>query len=183
LWKLTEITRKAAERWVSELSANLGGTEMEAALDSTFALAKTVPCDVLLVTDGEISAIDSTIETARQSGHRLFIVGIGSSPAETHLRRLAEASGGACDFVAPGEAVEPAVLRMFARLRSPRLSELALAWPEGMVPQWVSPLPRSVSMVTRAMSLPGSDRPQKENCGCWAASRKAAPCRKSAWSR
>ena len=144
LWQLTAITRKAAERWVSELSANLGGTEMEAALDSTFALAKTVPCDVLLVTDGEISAIDSTIETARQSGHRLFIVGIGSSPAETHLRRLAEASGGACDFVAPGEAVEPAVLRMFARLRSPRLSELALAWPEGMVPQWVSPLPRSV---------------------------------------
>ena len=144
LWKLTEITRRAAQRWINALEANLGGTEMEAALTSTFALSTTGDCDVLLVTDGEISAIDSTLDAAEQSGHRLFIVGIGSSPAETHLRRLAEASGGACDFVAPGEAVEPAVLRMFARLRSPRVRALSLAWPESMTPHWVSPLPRSV---------------------------------------
>ena len=140
LWKATETTKLAAQRWVGALKADLGGTEMEAALSSTFALAQTVSSDILLVTDGEISAIDSTIESAKGSGHRLFVVGIGSSPAETHLRRLAEATGGACDFVAPGEAVEPAVLRMFARLRSPRLADLSLEWPGGAVPDWVSPL-------------------------------------------
>ena len=144
LWKTTETTRLAAQRWVGALHADLGGTEMEAALSSTFALAQTVSSDILLVTDGEISAIDNTIASAKKSGHRLFIVGIGSSPAETHLRRLAEATGGACDFVAPGEAVEPAVLRMFARLRSPRLANLHLEWPAGVVPQWVSPLLPSV---------------------------------------
>ena len=144
LWKTTETTQLAAQRWVGALQANLGGTEMEAALTSTFALAQTVSSDILLVTDGEINAIDSTIESAKDSGHRLFIVGIGSSPAETHLRRLAEATGGACDFVAPGEAVEPAVLRMFARLRSPRLADLNIEWPAGAVPQWVSPLLPSV---------------------------------------
>jgi Ca-activated chloride channel family protein len=42
------------------------------------------------------------------------------------------------------EAVEPAVLRMFARLRSPRLSELTLAWPENSKPLWVSPLTAAV---------------------------------------
>ncbi|SFU95841.1 Ca-activated chloride channel family protein [Paenacidovorax caeni] len=144
LWKATETTKLAAQRWVGALKADLGGTEMEAALSSTFALAQTVSSDILLVTDGEISAIDSTIESAKDSGHRLFVVGIGSSPAETHLRRLAEATGGACDFVASGEAVEPAVLRMFARLRSPRLADLCLEWPEGVVPEWVSPLLPSV---------------------------------------
>ena len=144
LWKTTETTQLAAQRWVGALQANLGGTEMEAALTSTFALAQTVSSDILLVTDGEISAIDSTIASAKDSGHRLFIVGIGSSPAETHLRRLAEATGGACDFVAPGEAVEPAVLRMFARLRSPRLADLHIEWPAGVVPEWVSPLLPSV---------------------------------------
>lgn len=144
LWKTTETTQLAAQRWVGALEADLGGTEMEAALTSTFALAQTVSSDILLVTDGEISAIDSTIASAKHSGHRLFIVGIGSSPAETHLRRLAEATGGACDFVAPGEAVEPAVLRMFARLRSPRLADLHIEWPEGVVPAWVSPLRPSV---------------------------------------
>ena len=144
LWKTTEATQLAAQRWVGALQANLGGTEMKAALISTFALAQTVSSDILLVTDGEISAIDSTIASAKHSGHRLFIVGIGSSPAETHLRRRAEATGGACDFVAPGEAVEPAVLRMFARLRSPRLADLHIVWPAGAVPEWVSPLLPSV---------------------------------------
>ena len=153
LWKATETTKLAAQRWVGSLDADLGGTEMENALTSTFALAQTVSSDVLLVTDGEISAIDSTIESARASGHRVFVVGIGSSPAESHLRRLAEATGGACDFVAPGEAVEPAVLRMFARLRSPRLVNLNLKWPEGMAPLWVSPLPLRCLMATRLPSL------------------------------
>ena len=144
LWNATETTQLAAQRWVGALQANLGGTKMEAALASTFALAHTDSSDVLLVTDGEISAIDSTIASAQDSGHRVFIVGIGSCPAETHVRRLAEATGGACDFVAPGEAVEPAVLRMFARLRSPRLAHLHIDWPAGTVPHWVSPLRPSV---------------------------------------
>lgn len=144
LWKVTETTQLAAQRWVSGLQADLGGTEMEAALSSTFALAQTVASDILIVTDGEISAIDSTMESAKASGHRLFIVGIGSSPAESHLRRLAEATGGACDFVAPGEAVEPAVLRMFARLRSPRLTDLTVVWPGAVKPEWVSSLHTSV---------------------------------------
>lgn len=144
LWKATEATQQAARRWVDALAADMGGTEMESALTSTFALAQTVSSDVLLVTDGEISAIDDTITAAQHSGHRVFVVGIGSSPAETHLRRLAEATGGGCDFVAPGEAVEPAVLRMFARLRSPRLDGVRLVWPDGVQPLWVSPVLPSV---------------------------------------
>ncbi|KPV02346.1 hypothetical protein APR50_27620 [Variovorax paradoxus] len=143
LWQLTEVTRLAAQRWIGALRADLGGTEMESALASTFALGAGASSDVLVVTDGEISAIDATVESARASGHRVFVVGIGSSPAESHLRRLAEATGGACDFVAPGEAVEPAVLRMFARLRSPRLDALRVEWPGGAQPRWTSALPRS----------------------------------------
>lgn len=144
LWSATETTRLAAQRWVGDLEADLGGTEMESALTSTFALSQAVSSDVLLVTDGEISAIDKTIEAAKHSNHRIFVVGIGSSPAEAHLRRLAEATGGACDFVSPGEAVEPAILRMFARLRSPRLVDLKVVWSEGVTPEWASDIPSSV---------------------------------------
>jgi Ca-activated chloride channel family protein len=156
LWKLSANTVIAAQRWISRLDADMGGTEMEEALISTFALSyqgesrgesqeeSQRGSDVLLVTDGQIDAITHTIESAKTSRHRLFVVGIGSSPAESHLRRLAEATGGSCDFVAPGEAVEPAVLRMFARLRSPHMSALRLEWPTDCVPQWVAPLPLSV---------------------------------------
>ena len=144
LWRVTERSRFSAEQWIGELNANLGGTEMTKALESTFSLGKTEGADVLLVTDGEIEAIDQAIAAAQSSKHRLFIVGIGSSPAEIHLRRLAEASGGACDFVAPGEAVAPAVLRMFARLRSPKMDNVRLVWEGGDDPLWTSPLSRSV---------------------------------------
>lgn len=144
LWSVTDTTRLAARRWVGSLNADLGGTEMESALESTFALAHTVASDVLLITDGEISAIDRTIEAAQASAHRVFVVGIGSSPAEAHLRRLAEATGGACDFVAPGEAVEPAILRMFARLRSPRLDDVTVIWPDGFDTEWATGIPKSV---------------------------------------
>ena len=143
-WRATEKTRLSAQRWVGDLDANMGGTEMGKALGSTFRLGDSTGGDVLLITDGEIEAIDLTIKMAKASNHRLFIVGIGSSPAEEHLRRLAETTGGACDFVAPGEAVAPAVLRMFSRLRSPKLTEVRILWPGGVDPVWASPVPASV---------------------------------------
>lgn len=142
LWQTSARTRSAASRWVDALHANLGGTEMEDALTSTFATGDEGASDVLLVTDGQIEAIDGVIAAATASGHRLFIVAIGSSPAESHLRRLALATGGACDFVAAGERVEPAVLRMFARLRSPRLQQLRVSWPAQ--PAWASEMPEAV---------------------------------------
>ncbi|WEN41947.1 hypothetical protein CKCBHOJB_01529 [Thauera sp. GDN1] len=155
LWRTSPATRLAGHRWAAQLQADLGGTEMEKALDSTLALAGdaaaspgagegATPVDLLLITDGQIHAIERTVAKARALGHRVFVVGIGSAPAESVLRRLADETGGACDFVAPGEAVEPAVLRMFARLRSQRMASLELAWPAGAKPLWMSALPGSV---------------------------------------
>jgi Ca-activated chloride channel family protein len=155
LWRTSPATRLAGQRWAAQLQADLGGTEMEKALDSTLALAGdaaaspgagegVAPVDLLLITDGQIHAIERTVAKARALGHRVFVVGIGSAPVEGVLRRLADETGGACDFVAPGEAVEPAVLRMFARLRSQRMGALELAWPAGVKPVWMSALPGSV---------------------------------------
>ena len=159
LWKATDPTRMAAARWVDALDANLGGTQMQDALESVFALGHGGDTDVLLVTDGQVYGIDAIVASARASGHRVFAVGIGSSPAESNLRRLAEATGGACDFVAPGEAVEPAVLRMFARLRTPRVTDLQVRWPEGMAPLWQAEIAKSVfdgDTVNVLAQLPGA---------------------------
>jgi len=144
LWAVKDTTRLSAQRWINDLEADLGGTEMETALSSTFAIGHDEPSDVLLITDGEIYAIDSLLSRAARSGQRVFVVGIGSSPTEGNLRQIAEVTGGVCDFVAPGESVEPAILRMFARLRSSRMEALRIHWPEGSQPLWHSPLPKSV---------------------------------------
>ncbi|MFZ4709605.1 MAG: hypothetical protein ACOYMH_07160, partial [Zwartia sp.] len=123
------------EKWIGELEANMGGTEMLDAITSTFALAHSIPCDVLLITDGQIHGVDLMIKKARDSKHRVFSVGIGSSPSENLLRRLAVETNGACDFVASGEAVEPAIVRMFNRLRSPAVTKVSVQWPEGFTPK------------------------------------------------
>jgi Ca-activated chloride channel family protein len=159
LWAVKDTTRLSAQRWINDLQADLGGTEMEAALFSTFAIGHDEPSDVLLITDGEIYAIDALLSRAAHAGQRVFVVGIGSSPTEANLRQIAEVTGGACDFVAPGENVEPAILRMFARLRSPRLDAIDMRWPEGCTPIWHSPLPKSVFDADTVHVLAWFDQP------------------------
>jgi len=131
-----------ASRAVGATEADLGGTELHAALSDTFALGGDGPADVLLVTDGEVWAIEPVVEAARASGHRVFAVGVGSAPAESLLRRLAEATGGACELVVPNERVEDAIARMFARLRVARARDVVVDW--GAPAAWSTRPPRSV---------------------------------------
>ena len=142
LWTATEPAKLAAQRWIASLEADMGGTAMGPALMDTFELASKDPADVLLVTDGDIHAIDHVIKLAKESKHRLFIVGIGSAPSETNLRLMAEETMGACDFVAPGEDVGPAVTNMFARLRSSAARGLNVSFPQSAMPTWIAPMER-----------------------------------------
>ncbi len=127
------------------IEADLGGTEMEAALAAVFALgtqAEDGGADVLLITDGEIWQAEEMIAAARASGHRVFAIGVGSSPAEGVLRSLAESTGGACEFATPGEALEAAARRMLARIRQQPWREVRIDW--GGQPAWQTTLPASV---------------------------------------
>ncbi|MEO8484706.1 MAG: VIT domain-containing protein [Betaproteobacteria bacterium] len=150
---------------IGKMGADLGGTEMAQALRAVFTLngalstgtamtrvdaqdarrpvdvydAETSAADVLLLTDGEVWNADELIADARKARQRVFVVGIGSAPAEGVLRRLADATGGACEFVAPNEDAGGAILRMFARLRAPRVERAEIAWP--LPPAWTVPLP------------------------------------------
>ena len=127
---------RLAKSLIENVHANLGGTEMAGALVTTIAIADSGQSDILLITDGEIEGIDEVIDVAKKSKHRVFVVAIGASPAEVHLRRLATATGGHCDFVAPGEAVEPAVLRMSARMRAARAIDIRVEWPQTLKLDW-----------------------------------------------
>ncbi len=136
MWSGTAQAKASAMRWIDGIHANMGGTEMASALVSTIAITDTGKADIFLVTDGDIEGIDEVIEIAIHAKHRIFVVAIGSSPAQGHLRRLAAATGGYCDFVAPGEKVEPAILRMFGRMRAPRVRNLRVKWPNSLKTRW-----------------------------------------------
>jgi len=132
------VARAAIER----TDADLGGTEMAGALRATFALEGAPQSDVLLITDGDVWGVEPIVAAAQASGHRVFAVGVGSAPAESLLRRLAESTGGACELVAPAESIEAAVARMFARLRLPPATGLSIDW--GTDPAWSTSLPAAL---------------------------------------
>ena len=130
---------------VKETDANMGGTEMESALASVITkIDLPRECEsqptVLLVTDGDVWEVEDIIQTAQRSGHRIFAIGVGSAPAESLLREMAERTGGACEFVTPGENMAEAVLRMFHRIRGVIARDIRIDW--GGEPVWQSSLPQ-----------------------------------------
>lgn len=141
----TEVARAGITRYLDDLQADLGGTALPEALAETIAIAAPDArsrADILLITDAEVWAVEQIVETAARSRHRLFVVAVGAAPAEALSRRLAETTGGACEFVAPGEDAEAAIVRMFRRLRETPKRVISVHWP--VKPLWQAPLPTAV---------------------------------------
>ena len=139
---------RAVAEAVGRMDADLGGTEMLSALQAVFALDARESrgtgghrngADVFVLTDGEVWATDEIVAAARAANQRVFVVGIGSAPTEATVRGLGAATGGAAEFVAPNEDAEAAILRMFARIRAPRVQRADIAWPASA--GWTTPLP------------------------------------------
>ena len=149
-------TIKQVAKLVDFTNADLGGTEMNAALISTFELGmgkglkalfskserQNHNKDVLLITDGDIWDVEAVIELAQRSGHRIFAIGVGSAPTESLLREVAEKSGGACELVSPNQELAAVIVRMFRRMRSIRCTEVKVDW--GQSATWQSILPTSL---------------------------------------
>ncbi|HBK43608.1 MULTISPECIES: VIT and VWA domain-containing protein [unclassified Polynucleobacter] len=135
----TPFNVAAASIFVSNTQANMGGTQIEHALLSTFRLKENdAQADVLLITDGEVWDTANIIKAAKQSGQRIFAIGVGNAPAETLLQELAEATGGACELVPPNGDIQMAITRMFHRLRQPRARDIQIDWGHEEKPEWVS---------------------------------------------
>ena len=121
-----------AKRFAKQLSANMGGTEIDKALNDAYAAVRDAEsADIFLVTDGEVSSWKSVVQKAKRSGHRIFTVGVGSAVSEAFVRGLAADTGGECELVSPREGMTDRVIRHFERMRAPRASRVAIHWPEG----------------------------------------------------
>ena len=131
-----------------KLKADLGGTEMREAIEDTFRIqfpetpAKTEG-DVLLITDGEVWDALEIVHSAKASGHRIYALGVGSAPAESLLKELAESTGGACEMVSPNEDMSQAIERMVARMRQAQPVKAAIQVTEEQI--WTSPVPKRLA--------------------------------------
>jgi Ca-activated chloride channel homolog len=122
LQKCTEAYQRRLRAEARNIQADLGGTEMERALRNVMAITHedeepVGSASILLITGGEVWDIENIVASVRQRGHRVFALGVGSSPAESLLRELAEVSGGACEMVSPHQSMQQAVARLLDRMR------------------------------------------------------------------
>ena len=127
-----------AIRFIEELDANRGGTEIAKALKTVRRLPqiKGLPADILLITDGEVWGEGGRIiEEARRSRHRIFTVGVGSAVSESFVRDLAEKTSGACELVSPKENMVRRIVRHFQRINQLDFKSIKIEWPEGLVRQ------------------------------------------------
>lgn len=116
--------------FVETIDADMGGTEIGAALDAAYRCGGSprLPASVLLVTDGEVWDDGAIVARAQKSGHRIFTVGVGSAVSEAFVRALADATGGACELVSPREDMAEHIVRHFRRIGTPRAETLTLKW-------------------------------------------------------
>ena len=73
---------------------------------------------------------DEIIDLARKhaSTARFFTFGIGAGASHHLVRGIARASGGAAEFISPGERIEAKVMRQFKRVLSPALTDVKVDW-------------------------------------------------------
>ncbi|MCX5998310.1 MAG: hypothetical protein NTU41_01610, partial [Chloroflexi bacterium] len=113
------------------VDADLGGTELLGALRDIYGRATPEGCtrSIILITDGQVGNESEIIELALSDRRtRLFVVGIGHGPNEYLVKKTASMSGGASEFVAPGERIEPKVLRLFNKVAAGGVDEVRVDW-------------------------------------------------------
>jgi Ca-activated chloride channel family protein len=128
-----------ATQHVSQIAADMGGTEILAPLASMLELPKDSARArrVLVLTDGQVGNEADVLELARKHADdtRIFAFGIGAGVSEYLVRGMARASRGASCFIHPGERIEPKVLSMFARVRMPVLDDVRVDYRGATVEQ------------------------------------------------
>lgn len=116
----TDRTLAMGRRLAEGMDADLGGTEILRPLTEVTGCEaiEGLPRRVVLLTDGQVSNESDVIRLAGQhrSNTRIFAFGIGAGSSEYLVRGVARASGGAAEFVHPGETIEAKVLRHFERI-------------------------------------------------------------------
>ena len=130
-----ESSLAAASRHVEAMNASLGGTEILPALEFVLGRPRRSERTLQLVvlTDGEVTNTDALIDLVRQhaGGARVFTFGIGRAASQHLVTGLARAGRGAAEFIHPGERLEAKIVRQFARILSPALTDVQLEW-EGL---------------------------------------------------
>jgi Ca-activated chloride channel family protein len=139
-------TLKKATLFINQ-RADLGGTELFAPLEEILRHRPAIGevRNIVLLTDGQVTNEPAVIALAKsgRAHNRIFTFGIGAASSAFLVNGLARVTGGAAEFIAPGERIEDKVLRAFGRLASPPVSDVEIDWGDAdaqVTPRFLPPL-------------------------------------------
>ncbi|CAG0946503.1 MAG: hypothetical protein EFKGCFLK_00033 [Rhodocyclaceae bacterium] len=135
--------RESAVRWVRKLQAQ-GGTEMALALNQALNGRENPGRvrQVIFLTDGAVGNEDALFKLIKDKlgDSRLFTVGIGSAPNSHFMAKAAQTGRGTFTYIGRIEEVKEKMGQLFAKLESPVLKGVDIAWP-GNVEAWPKRVP------------------------------------------
>ena len=115
---------------LSEIDADMGGTELLEALDVVYRIPVQENCrrEVILITDGEVYNTREVLRHAAMNhkNARFYTFGIGCGASHALVKGLADATGGVWEIISPGENIQGKVLRQFSRLIQPEVRKLRI---------------------------------------------------------
>lgn len=124
--------RESAIRWVRKLQAQ-GGTEMALALNLALNGRENPGRvrQVIFLTDGAVGNEDNLFKLIKDKlgDSRLFTVGIGSAPNSHFMGKAAQTGRGTFTYIGKIEEVKEKMGQLFAKLESPVLKGIDIAWP------------------------------------------------------
>jgi len=109
---------EAAIALTRSMDANMGGTEMEKALEKALASASPggMPEDILLITDGQVWNMGAVASKLASKRHRVFCIGVGSAVERGVLSALSSQTNGDAIFVNVQEDMGKKVFEHFKRM-------------------------------------------------------------------
>jgi von Willebrand factor A domain-containing protein 5 len=145
---------RAADQWVKNMGATMGGTELMKPLHSILGAPRvgTKPRQVFVLTDGQVNNTDSVVGVVkaacadRANRTRVFALGLGAGASRALVEAIARAGGGTAAFVAPGERLQSKVMSQLKDAMHPALNDVEVSWGSGSgdrehVPQPVETAP------------------------------------------
>ncbi|EZF31529.1 hypothetical protein H109_00512 [Trichophyton interdigitale MR816] len=111
LWKesmkYSDITLNEAQYYVSQFSANLGGTDLLPAMERAVMQQQHHFLDVIVLTDGEVWRLEETLRFVRLTHNvskkavRFFSLGIGDAVSHELIEGIAKFGGGYAEVIPP----------------------------------------------------------------------------------
>ncbi|OUM62671.1 hypothetical protein PIROE2DRAFT_69472 [Piromyces sp. E2] len=134
--KYDETSLNKAIKYVKDMDASMGGTEMKDALEYIFntEIPEGYNRSVFLLTDGEIWDVESVIDLVRDNTEKqnsvIYTFGIGNSVSHYLVSSIARNGNGMSLFVTEGERLEKKVLLQLKNVMIPLIKDYTISWKE-----------------------------------------------------